>query len=133
MLPNGQPLKGGSILSDELVKIIGPKNVEDHVRNGLLIPLGSERDTEQNDTGVDPNLKPIKSEVTDDGRTLRTFDKPGTPKPQQPKGRWNYDPKFLKGKSLEDLNRHVIEIDHTIVPFQTKEEAIAQLSTDFRS
>lgn len=47
-----------------------------------------------------------------------------------PRGRWDLKPERLQNKSLEQLNVMVRERDASIEPFETREEAIAQLSLD---
>lgn len=44
---------------------------------------------------------------------------------------WVHNPANLEGKPLEELNVMVAEIDPDIPPFNTIEEAMAQLSLDF--
>lgn len=56
--------------------------------------------------------------------------------PQQAGGqalsKWNLDPATLHGKDLGQLNVMVLERDSTIAPFSTVQEAIVQLSRDWR-
>lgn len=44
---------------------------------------------------------------------------------------WTVDPATLKGKDLKVLNAMIVERDPKQTPFETVEEAIAQLSLDF--
>lgn len=53
------------------------------------------------------------------------------PEVKTPLSIWNLDPEQLKGKSLDELNVMILERDDTIDPFDTLEEAVAQLSQDF--
>lgn len=46
-------------------------------------------------------------------------------------GKWNLDPKLLKGKTIEQLNAMVIERDGQAGIFDTVEEATAFLSADY--
>ena len=48
------------------------------------------------------------------------------------KGKWYLDPVELQGWTLENLNLKVKEIDPDVEPFETSEEAIAQLTADFQ-
>lgn len=49
---------------------------------------------------------------------------------QRTVSRWKHTPESLANKSLTDLNVLIAEIDASIDPFETREEAIAQLSKD---
>lgn len=46
-------------------------------------------------------------------------------------GKWNLDPATLSDKSIEQLNAMVLERDPKVKPFDTPEEAMAFLSSDF--
>lgn len=45
---------------------------------------------------------------------------------------WSTNPAELSETSLEDLNIMILERDPTIAPFETREEAVAQLTMDFK-
>ncbi len=65
----------------------------------------------------------------------RSFD-PDNPeggKPLHNQGKWNRDPALLQQKSLEKLNILISEIDPAVAPFETREEAVAHLTQDFRT
>jgi len=47
-------------------------------------------------------------------------------------GRWDVNPINLSGMQLQQLNIMVLERDPTMTPFETIEEAAAQLSKDFK-
>lgn len=49
-----------------------------------------------------------------------------------PRGKWFHNPKELNGKDLKKLNLMVAAVDPTVEPFDTVEEAIAQLSEDWK-
>lgn len=46
---------------------------------------------------------------------------------------WTLDPATLQKTSLEALNMKVKELDPKVKPFETREEAIAQLSADWKA
>lgn len=46
-------------------------------------------------------------------------------------GIWSYDPATLQGHPLLDLNQLIATTDPSMEPFETVEEAIAQLSREF--
>lgn len=48
------------------------------------------------------------------------------------RGPWRHNPDDLEGKSLDDLNIMVQEIDEDVEPFETVEEAIFFLSQDYQ-
>lgn len=50
---------------------------------------------------------------------------------QFPQGKWNLDPTALAGKPLDELNVMILERDDTAAIFETVEEAVAHLSSDF--
>lgn len=55
------------------------------------------------------------------------------PEPEAPaRGPWRHNPDDLEGKSLDDLNIMVQELDESIEPFETEEEAIFFLSQDYQ-
>ncbi|MEK7424591.1 MAG: hypothetical protein AAB131_12220 [Actinomycetota bacterium] len=47
------------------------------------------------------------------------------------KGKWRVDPATLSGRTLEQLNVQLKEIDATVEPFDSIEEATAFLTQDF--
>lgn len=59
-------------------------------------------------------------------------DSSGAPGPTAGNGPWNYNPAALKDKSLEELNALVLGISSSVSPFETPEEAIAHLSSNFK-
>lgn len=124
-------LEGGSLLPSN----IGwdQKRIDQEVARGFLVRVNDPTDNPLRDVGSDPESKAIPAETDDDLRELRTTD-PVDAKGNRNKaaGAWSFNPKDLKALPLEVLNQRILEIDHTIEPFQTKEEAIAQLSQDFR-
>lgn len=122
IIPAGSPLPAG---------IFNQKQIDEHVRTGFLVAIGSERDNNKRDVGVALGTVPLRTNITDDNRVLRATD-PNAPKTSK-KGRWAFDPNQLKPLTLEELNLKIAGIDHNIAPFDTEAEAIAQLSQDFRA
>lgn len=55
----------------------------------------------------------------------------GEPIKQSQGSLWTVDPATLKGKDLKQLNAMIVERDPKQTPFDTVEEAVAQLSIDF--
>lgn len=47
-------------------------------------------------------------------------------------GKWRVNPELTKDKDLDELNLMALEIDGDVAPFETIEEARAQLSEDYR-
>lgn len=120
-------IPGGSELPDG---IFNQKQIDEHIRTGFLVEIKSDKDNEKRDLGVPTGAIPLKTEIKDDGRVLRMSD---PSKAKQPtRGKWAADPADLKTLTLEDLNLRIAGIDHEVEPFETKEEAIAHLSQDFR-
>lgn len=60
--------------------------------------------------------------------------KPSSPGQKQapPAAKWDLDPETLRGLPLEQLNLMVRERDPNVAPFDNVDEAIAQLSVEFR-
>jgi len=50
----------------------------------------------------------------------------------QPQTKWNFDPALLAGKEIDQLNVMIQERDPSVHPFDTVEEAIAFLSSEFQ-
>lgn len=53
-------------------------------------------------------------------------------KPFRHTGKWDFDPEEIANDSLEDLNIKILERDENATPYETREEAIAKLSSDFQ-
>lgn len=100
-LPNGTLKSQGEKIT---VEELGKENVKSHLASGFLV-----------DTRTGPPQKA-----------------PPAPNPEdmRPTSSWKLDPAQLQGKPLQELNLMVLEIDNSIAPFETVEEAIAQLSQD---
>lgn len=129
----GQPIPDGTFNSAQ---------IKEFLSTGFLVEVGAEADY-----GVDPNTIPAKSEIdlrTATGKKEMTTQDNTDPahvtaaqkleeeRKQKAKatGKWSFDPKILKDKTLEELNTLVIETDAEVKPFNTKKEAIAQLSLE---
>jgi len=97
-------------------------------RKHVVIPLGLPRDEAQarDDARNEKPILPIGGTAGDeDGKPLKQA--PRLTKVSQ----WALDPDMLRSKSVEVLNVMIRERDASIEPFETQEEAIAQLSRDF--
>jgi len=133
VMHDGHQFIEGEILPSDLG--LSPAWIEEAVERGVIVEVGGTRDRKGQDFGTDPETIPVPTDITDDGRVLRM--KEGRPQgklPQGklPQGKWMTPAKDLMGKSLGDLNLMVARIDHNIPAFETKDEAIAQLSQDLR-
>lgn len=152
MLParNGiaELLTAGAVVPDGALT---KKQIEEHVNSGFLEPTVT-RQSFENDTLVEnaPGMvppTPIKTEdevesyddraIRVSGRPIKTEMRPAKSlkvsanAPVSKSSPWILNPAGLEGKSLEELNVMVLERSKTIAAFETKEEAIAQLSQDF--
>ena len=81
----------------------------------------------------DPGPGPIV--ITGDEKTIQQSVKLTGKKDKAPKQRtsiWDLNPDDLADKDLDDLNAMVLERDQDLPLFETPEEAIAQLSKDFK-
>lgn len=54
------------------------------------------------------------------------------PQKLDPVKKWNINPASLVGKDIQQLNIMVLEREPTMTPFETIEEAAAQLTRDFK-
>ena len=70
---------------------------------------------------------------------MQAVDRPAKKKGKQqapvktPKSPWVYDPEILKDKTLSQLNVLVQNVDASVEPFSTTEEAQAWVSQDFNA
>ena len=84
-------------------------------------------------TGDDDAAKqPLQSEAAQASQVKSELTQAIETKKSNPRGLWECDPDALKGLSIENLNVMVGERDESIGQFETVEEAIAQLSADFK-
>ena len=134
----GLELKRGPcvVSSDEVPAEMIPGYLEE----GFLIPL----------RGAKPDLKGIEASIVthdsvrtpeDRAEVART---PLTPfgdvggsrieplKRIRARSCWEHDPDTIRGRSLEEMNLMIVDLDPRIRPFETVEEAVAQLSADFQ-
>jgi len=100
-LPNGSLKSQGEQVTEEEC---GKENIQSHLESGFLV----------------------------DTRTAPPQTAPSSPNPadMRPTSPWKLDPAQLEGKPLQELNLMIKERDDSIEPFETVEEAIAQLSAD---
>ena len=88
---------------------------------------------------------PITEELLEGtGWTLEKLVKNGTvvevevfsPEKEKPKKKttspWQFDPAKLKKLDVEKLNLMIADIDSEVGPFETRDEALAQLTKDFQ-
>lgn len=95
---------------------VSPESLKGWIDEGVVTAVDSRDDREAKDNDeelIEEALKPRK------GKRIK-----------QPK-KWNKDPKALTMRTLEELNVMVGEVDPNVEPFETIEEAIAQLSKNY--
>lgn len=107
--------------------VVGPEGSLVSSMHGLIRPGES----------VDGKLTEFELAQAQRNGTVISRDAPARPKQgteaQPPRGgKWNQDPEKLKSLDIKQLNLRVQEIDPTAPQFETVEEAIAQLSQNFR-
>lgn len=92
-------------------------NLSEFIRDGKV----EEVDVEEDDRGNVVTPRPTGNEIA-----------PGSPSSVTDSAKkWNHDPDELAALDLETLNLRVMETDPSVGPFDTVEDAIAQLSADF--
>jgi hypothetical protein len=108
----GMLFKPGEVLSRKALSCISSRNLRRHLSDGTLV------------------LKEIAKPVS------KPVPNPEPPAPSSerfdPVKKWNVNPVSLTGMGLQELNIMVLERDPTVPPFETIEEAAAQLSKDFK-
>lgn len=127
------PLPSGRVVtSDDVpeVKIAG------YIKNGFLIPLG---EATPDATGIEAavlGIDSVREDVSHQRRMPLTKPEEVGAAPMKTRmtfrSDWDTAPEKLLGKELETLNFMVKERDANIQPFETVEEAIAQLTKDYR-
>lgn len=153
---NGQTphiLKEGSIIrpdDEQQMKRLGmvPKDIEKMLANGRLVKTILEADggvrVPSRDTtrlgAVVPGSDSgggVDETSSNEGAEAPVLPPPGGPRLGAPEGQapgvWGYEPQSLQGMDLMALNQLVLNIQPDMQPFATREEAIAQLSVDFRA
>lgn len=126
-------LRPGQIVPDGAIP---KKALEEHVRNGFLLPSDKEADSGRV-PGVSTNPPVSSRDGVEDQIVSGQGSDPESPRiTSRPtagadKSQWTLDPDTLKDKSLDDLNVMVLERDSSVEPFETEEEAIAYLSQDY--
>lgn len=134
----GHLFSAGTILSKAVMAEIPTENIGSFLKSGHLVEVGGDFDSEEDDMGAKTETPPIPAEITQGkkgdktARDLHLGDAKG--ERILPVGKWDYDPSdpVIQKMTLEELNRLVIEKDGDMEPFESKEEALAQLSADFR-
>lgn len=126
LIHKGVHIEPGTMLPTDNLGLT-QKQLDEKVQNGFIIAVGS--DAEKHDFGprvtevsVPLELKPGDGAIIKDPRE----------KQNKAVGQWMHDPKTLQKLTLEQLNTMVIETDASVKPFETREEAIAQLSYDLK-
>jgi len=113
-LINGMLFKPGAPLSRKALSCISSRNLTRLLNDGTLV-----------------SGKPIPKEPIIAAPPEKPSAAPSTGKLDSVK-KWNVDPVTLVGKDLQHLNIMVLERDPTMTPFETIEEAAAQLTKDFK-
>lgn len=114
LLKQGQPLPTG----------IGKALVREWVSSGFIY-----------EAGQDPNPPaPSQAVIPSEGHLNKARKRPEpiqVPSKIKTNGKYTYDPKELEGKTLEELNLLLVNLDTD--PADTEEEAIGVLSSDFKA
>ena len=113
-LISGMLFKPGAPLSRKALSCISSRNLKRLLADGTLV------------TG-----KPVPEAPAVAAPPEEPPAAPSTEK-LDPVKKWNVDPVTLSGKDLQHLNIMVLERDPTMTPFETIEEAAAQLTKDFK-
>lgn len=128
--PDRKLYKAGDILPQGLLT---KKQAEAHISAGYLQVIGSA------DQGPKQVLPGVKGDVSLPGEVdlgNPTPKKRSTRKkktaPIEVKSLWDLNPEGLRSMSLEALNVAICEKDDTLPEFETKDEAIAWLSQDYK-
>jgi len=137
--------KAGSLITTD--KHMTKADCEGHVKSGHLIPVAEAADPTPGDANLlvenAPGVQtptPLKSseDEKDQVRTNAVKVESGITKietlpekkVQQVKTLWNFDPKRIAKKGVDELNVMILERDDKVVPFETKEEALAFMTQD---
>lgn len=142
ILHRGNPIPPKRLLSRiQIADLKSSGNWPEFVEHGWIVEVS---DKEAKDYGPDPDLIPVKGNVdqTPGKSNVKPTELTGGKLPDsssrvpsgskaQVTGQWNKDPKTLKGKTLDELNTMIAEIDHEIEPAETIDIAIQILSADY--
>jgi hypothetical protein len=114
-------------------------NIDEWLRDGTVVEVNTGDDVDDAEVRTRPRSPAVPSKEIELKGSQGKGDLLAPPDPRtgaphgRAEGKWAYDPDSLVGQSLTQLNSLVAGIDSSVPPFDTKEEAIAQLSQDFRS
>ncbi len=90
---------------DDVIAVCGERLAQEHLRSGFAVVQ------EETAAAAPTKAAPVKPDLSSK--------------------KWGLDPDGLTGRTLEHLNLLVGERDPSMSPFETVEEAIAQLSSEF--
>ena len=106
-----------------------------YVKNGSLIPLGEATPDPTGIEGAVLGIDSVRNDYSHQREMPLTKPEEVDAKPMKRvthRSDWDTAPEKLLGKDLETLNYMVKERDPHMEPFETAEEAIAQLTKDYR-
>ena len=137
ILPDRKQILAGELLPDN--HGLQPRTLKQHLANRYVYPVGSSVETERQEDVLPPGVdEPVPTPSKDTAHILTSGKNDPTikistkKKPTSKISPWVFDPAFLRGKSLDELNVMVQELDDTVAPLETPEEAVGFLSQDFQ-
>jgi hypothetical protein len=153
VLVNGSPLRPGERIPQLLLASWGKQDIEDRVRDGFIVPVGDPEvglliestvlPYEENMTNRDgsPSSKSKLNNVTNPSKALENegfvkklneaTERLGNEKAKnKPVGKWSVPEESVKDMTLEDLNTLIVEMDPTVLPYDDRAAAVAQLGLD---
>lgn len=128
MMPDRSIRKAGAHVTPEDF----PSGIQEHVRSGYVIVEGSDDAPAGSIPGGAP-LPAVSGDVPMKSTSgpIEVTARKEVPVPVVMKtGLFKHDPATLKGKKLSELNAMILEKSPHTEPMETKEEAIAFLSSD---